>query len=40
MGVIAVMTGGEVSDPIRAILVTVLGYAGGLVAVSRESIYR
>jgi hypothetical protein len=40
MGVIAVITGGEVSDPVRAVLASVLGYAGGLVVVSRENFYR
>ncbi len=40
MGVIAVMTGGQVSEPIRAVLATVLGFAGGLVVVSRENFYR
>lgn len=40
MGVIAVMTNGEVSDYVRVVVATVLGFAGGLVYAIRENIYR
>jgi hypothetical protein len=40
MSVIAIMTGGEVGDSVRPVLATVLGFAGGLIYITRENIYR
>lgn len=40
IGVVAVITGGDVSEPVRAVLATVLGFAGGLIHVTRENMRR
>lgn len=40
MMVVAILTGGELSDSVRPVLATILGFTGGLLYVTRENIYR